>query len=307
MSAPAVPLPASDEEVPAVWAALGIPGAVDVHVHSMPDRVQRKVWAWFDAKVDADGRPAWPIRYRAPLDERLATLRRLGLRAATALVYAHKPDMADWLTGWALDLADREPLVVPGGTFFPEDGATASTAAALERGARVFKIHVPVGGYDLCDPRMAGAWSLLEETAVPAVVHVGSSPMPHPATGPDGLRRLLQRHPGLRVVVAHMGMAEYGEFLAMAEQHEGVHLDTAVTFTPFCEASDPFPPALLDRLAALGHKVVLGSDFPAIPHDYATQVRSLVALGFGADWLRAVCHDTGARLLGLDPPPGAAG
>jgi uncharacterized protein len=294
-----VPAPASDTEVPAVWAALGIPGAVDIHVHVLPPRVQAKVWAWFDSLRDEAGRPYWPIAYRGSEAERLAALDALGLRAFTALVYAHKPDMAEWLSGWALDLADRVPAVVPGATFFPEPSADRYVAEALDRGARVFKIHVPVGGYALDDPLMAGAWRQLEEAGVPAVVHCGSSPMPHPEAGPEGLRRLLARHPDLVVVVAHMGMHEYGAFLSMAEHHPGVHLDTAVVFTPFGQQRDPFPDALLARVAALPDKVVLGSDFPSIPHDYATQIRALVDLGFGDGWLRAVLHDTGARLLAL--------
>ncbi|MBA3279743.1 MAG: amidohydrolase, partial [Geodermatophilaceae bacterium] len=40
--------PGSDEEVPGYWAALGLPGLIDTHIHFLPDAVQRKVWAYFD-------------------------------------------------------------------------------------------------------------------------------------------------------------------------------------------------------------------------------------------------------------------
>jgi uncharacterized protein len=44
---------------------------------------------------------------------------------------------------------------------------------------------------------------------------------------------------------------------------------------------------------------VLGTDFPNIPYEYAVQLESLDRLELGDDWLRAVCWDNGARLLGL--------
>ena len=54
--------PHDDAGVPAFWRALGLRGAIDLHVHFMPERVLRKVWAFFDG-VDVDGAP-WAIRYR---------------------------------------------------------------------------------------------------------------------------------------------------------------------------------------------------------------------------------------------------
>jgi hypothetical protein len=52
-------------------------------------------------------------------------------------------------------------------------------------------------------------------------------------------------------------------------------------------------------LAEHPDRVVLGTDFPNIPHPYAHQLQALVRLDLGDDWLRAVCHDNGARLLGV--------
>jgi hypothetical protein len=76
----------TDEEVPGFCRGLGLPGLVDVHVHFMPERVLRKVWAYFDSIPAAAGL-AWPIHYRYEQQVRLAVLRRLGVLAHTALVY----------------------------------------------------------------------------------------------------------------------------------------------------------------------------------------------------------------------------
>jgi hypothetical protein len=55
--------------------------------------------------------------------------------------------------------------------------------------------------------------------------------------------------------------------------------------------------ALVSRLADFGDRIVFGSDLPSIPHSYAHAVHSVIALGMTTDWLRAVLHDNGARLL----------
>lgn len=140
---------------------------------------------------------------------------------------------------------------------------------------------------------------MLAEAGVPVVIHCGSGPAPGKHTGPENIARVLARHPRLRLIVAHMGMPEYEEFLDLAERYEEVRLDTTMAFTDFTEAFMPFPAEALPRLTALGDRVLLGSDFPNIPYAYLHQLRSLERLGLGEDWLRAVCHDNAADLFGL--------
>jgi predicted TIM-barrel fold metal-dependent hydrolase len=69
-----------------------------------------------------------------------------------------------------------------------------------------------------------------------------------------------------------------------------------MAFTSFFEEAAPYPRSLLPRLAALGDRVLLGSDFPTIPYPYAHQLEALDALGLGDEWLRAVCWENGNRL-----------
>ena len=51
-------------------------------------------------------------------------------------------------------------------------------------------------------------------------------------------------------------------------------------------------------------KVLLGSDFPTIPHPYAHQLEGLSRLDLGDAWLQAVCWENGAQLFGLTRPAG---
>jgi uncharacterized protein len=286
----------TDDEVPAFLAALGIPGIVDAHVHFLPDNLQDAVWRWFDRLS-----PAWPVTYRAPAPDRLATLARIGVRHHTALAYAHRPGMLTFLNEHTLGLAAAVPAVIATFTIFPEPGVGAETARCLAAGGRAVKVHLQVGGFDATDHLLDEAWRLLEDAGTPVILHAGAvadGSGNEQWCGPAPVRRLLARFPGLRLVIAHLGAPDHEAFVAIAEQHPGVWLDTAMVFTdrPYLA---PTPLHLIERVGAIGDRIVFGSDFPTIPHAFAAQVSGLAALGLGDDWLRQVLWGNGERLFAL--------
>ncbi len=289
-------LPMTDDEVPAFLAALGIPGIVDAHVHFLPDSVQDAVWRWFDRLT-----PTWPVTYRAPAQDRLVTLARIGVRHHTALAYAHRPGMLKFLNEHTMGLAATEPAVIPTFTIFPEPDVGAETARCLSAGGRAVKVHLQVGGFDATDPQLDEAWGLLQDAGTPIILHAGAvadGSGNEQWCGPEPVRRLLSRFPDLRLVIAHLGAPDHDAFVEIAAEHEGVWLDTAMVFTvPPYLAPSPFH--LVNRVAALEDRIVFGSDFPTIPHAFAAQVSGLAALGLGDDWLRNVLWGNGVRLFAL--------
>ncbi|MFC5177741.1 amidohydrolase family protein [Nocardioides taihuensis] len=296
--------PGADPEVAAVrsfWQGLGLPGLYDVHVHFLPENVQRKVYAQFDEAGPRIGR-AWPIRYRGTHDERVAHLRELGVRRFPTLPYAHRPGIASYLNGWARDFAADKPDCLWSATCYPEPEAAAYVAELVADGVEIFKVHVQVGEFHLDDPLLDPVWGTLADAGTPVVVHAGSGPVGNAFTGPEPLHRVLRRHPRLTAVVAHLGAPEYAEFVSLAERFERVHLDTTMVFTDFFDVEAPVPSEVIARLGDLRPKVLLGSDFPTIPYPYAHQLEGLVRAGFDDDWLRDVCWHNGVRLLGPADP-----
>ncbi|HVW81288.1 MAG TPA: amidohydrolase family protein [Mycobacteriales bacterium] len=280
------------------WQELGLPGLVDSHVHFMPDSVMRKVWAYFDGKGPLTGRE-WPIVYKWSEQERLDHLRAMGVRAFPSLVYAHKPGMSEWLNGWAAEFAAANPDVISTATMFPEPGVERYVDEALRSGARLFKVHVQVGRFDPRDPLLDDGWGMLADAGVPVVVHAGSGPTKGEYTGPGPIGAVLERHPTLAMISAHMGMPEHDDFLGFAERYANVMLDVTMCFTDFAGFGASLAKALAPRLAALRDKVLLGTDFPNIPHSYAHQLEVLHRLELDEDWLRAVLWGNGARLFGV--------
>jgi hypothetical protein len=286
-----------DVDIPAFCDALGIPGLADIHVHFLPPRLLRRVWAYFDTGGPLLG-ATWPIHYRLPDDaDRVARLRAMNVKVFTALAYAHRPDMAADLNAWTLDFAAATPGCVPSATFFPEPGVTKYVAEALDRGARVFKVHLQVGAFSPADPLLDPVWDLLTQAGTPVVIHAGHAPAGTRYTGPGPVSSLLKRHPDLPLVIAHMGAPDYTDFLDLAVAYERVALDTTMVFTDFFDALAPFPADALPQLKDLGEagKILLGSDFPNIPYPYARQLAGLAELGLGDGWLRAVCWESPRR------------
>jgi hypothetical protein len=295
--------PTSDADVAPWTDALGLDGLTDLHVHFLPDRVLQKVWSYFDNACEHYGR-AWPVHYKEPEDVRLGRLRDLGVTTFAPLVYPHKPDMAAWLTSWALDWAAQVPEAVPTATLYPEPSVTSYLGDALEAGARVVKAHVQVGGYDPRDPLLSGAWGLLADAGVPVIAHCGNGPIPGSFTGLDVFGQVLEAHPRLTVVLAHAGLPDYAGALALVERFERVYLDTTMVGTAYTENFAPLPPDWPARLAGVGDRVVLGTDFPNIPYADWEQIAAICGWAaaddrLGADFLRRVCQTTPDSLVGV--------
>lgn len=290
--------PRTDAEVPAYLEALGLPGLADIHVHFLPQNVLDKVWEYFDNAESNYGQP-WPIQYRFDTETRLQIVRDLGIRAIPALTYPHKPGMAAWLNEWNAEFAAAHDDVIHCGTLYAEPESADYVPKALAAGAKLFKIHIQVGGFSPDDPVLDPAWKALAEAQVPIVIHAGSAPLVGTFTGPQAVANVLERNPSLRFVIAHMGMPEYHEFAGLAETYSGVHLDTTMYASGYFNTPAEADPAYVERLAGLQDKIILGSDFPNIPYPYVDQISGLAGLGLGDDWMRSVLWRNGARVLGL--------
>jgi hypothetical protein len=279
----------TDADLPALWADLGVPGAIDIHTHFLPEPVMRSVWEYFD-QAGANYGIRWPIEYRWDDRARLEHLRAMGVKRFTALVYAHKPGMAAWLSEWALDFAAGVPDCLPTATLFPEPGVTDYVGRALERGALVFKVHLQVSDFDPRDPLLDPVWGMLADARAVVVIHCGSAPLPGRFTGPGPIGAVARRFPDLRLVVAHLGAGEFEDFLDMTQERPHTWLDTTMALTDFMQDLRPFPAGRLPQLRGLSEqgRVLFGSDFPNIPYPFAHQVQAL--LDHGLDMAQTVWH-----------------
>ena len=163
------------------------------------------------------------------------------------------------------------------------------------------KAHVQIGEYDPRVPELDAAWGVLAEAGVPLVVHCGHGPLRGKFTGLDIFDEVLRRHPRLTTVLAHAGMPEFDLAFDLVKRNPNVYIDTTMVGV---EVSPPLPGDFVPWLVDHTDRVVLGTDYPNIPHEYAHQISVIAGWAeandqLGVSFLRAVLHDTPARLLGL--------
>ena len=288
-----------DERLPRVWQALDIPGIADVHVHFLPDRLQQRVWSYFDRGGPLLGRPI-PVTYRYSEQERIRRLREMGVLAWTCLVYPHKAGMSAALNSWAIKFAAEVPEAIPTATFFPEPDAGRYLQEALEAGARAVKAHVAVGRYDPRDAMLRPVWGLLEQTGTPVIIHASSSPA-SPFTGPGPIGEVLAKFPRLRLIFAHAGSPETAGFLLLCARFAECRIDLSMVFDDFLGQEGADPLWFRSQLRGMADKVLWGSDYPSIPNPVAHQVTRLLQAGFSDDWLRRVLWRNARELFGLQP------
>lgn len=131
-------------------------------------------------------------------------------------------------------------------------------------GACGVKIHPSIERIAVDDPRVAHIWQACADLDLPVVAHGGRTHDSRVHHGePRRFAGVLQNHPTLRTVVAHLGGAEWRTAPELAETCPNVAFD-------LCEiiqyAGAPNAPTLADLgrlIASIGsHRVLFGTDFP---------------------------------------------
>ncbi|HXG77628.1 MAG TPA: amidohydrolase family protein [Gaiellaceae bacterium] len=146
----------------------------------------------------------------------------------------------------------------------------AEARRSLDLGARGIKLHPRAQAFALNDERLEPIFALAVERRVPILIHGGRG-LPPIA---EDLETLVRRHAGVRLIVAHAGIADMAGLAGRLGGLPGVYFDTSVW-----SAVD-----LLDLYRQVpAEQIVYASDYP-----YGRQPNSLLLA------LRA------ARLAGLD-------
>jgi predicted TIM-barrel fold metal-dependent hydrolase len=263
---------------------------IDVHTHLHPPRLFGAIRRWFAEKS------TWDLQHPTEPREVARVLREHGVDAFVFCSYAHKPAMAAELNVWLAQTAralGRGAFAL--GTVHVDDpDPAADMRAALRDGCIGLKVHENVQRIALDDPRLAGALDAVAEADGFVLAHVGAIPWSDETDdGPSRIAQVLERHPRLRVVVAHFGTPDWARYLALAECEPRLFLDTTMVFAPESPMHKPVPRAAVEAGAA---QIVYGTDWPNIPYAYESELRGLRALGLPAGVLRAITSENARRL-----------
>jgi uncharacterized protein len=211
---------------------------------------------------------------------------------------------------FCLDEPDREPgFCVPndrtlayaarsGGKLVPfvrldlTERPLEEAVRALDLGARGIKLHPRAQAFALNDDRLQPIFALAREREVPILIHAGRG---LPPIARD-LEALVKRNEGVRLILAHAGIADMAGLAGRLGGIPGVYFDTSVW-----SALD-----LLDLFRQVPpEQVVYASDYPygRQPNSLLASARAARLAGFDDRQLRDMLGETALRIAsGTDEP-----
>jgi uncharacterized protein len=162
----------------------------------------------------------------------------------------------------------------------------------LDLGARGIKLHPRAQAFSLDDERLAPIFELATERNVPILIHGGRG-LPPIA---EHLESLVRRCDGVRLIVAHAGIADMAGLAGRLGGIPGVFFDTSVW-----SGVD-----LLDLYRQVSpEQIVYASDYPygRQPNSLLMSIRTARLAGFDDDQLQALLGTNAKRIAEGQPIP----
>jgi len=262
---------------------------IDIHTHLHPPRLFAAIRRWFAE------RSPWRLEHPTEPGDVAAALRAAGVERFVFCSYAHRAGMARSLNAWLTHTArELGGYGLPLATVHLDDpGYVADFEDAIAEGCIGLKVHEDVQRLQVDDARFAPIFERLGSRGF-VLAHVGPIPWRVDRTGPDRVKRLLQRHPSLNFVVAHMGGDDAAAYFALMDSFANLYLDTTMAFAAVSPMRVTVPTTLLERYA---DRVLYGTDYPNVPYPYDSEMRALRGLELSEGAQRSIFHDNASRLL----------
>jgi len=280
--------------------------AIDTHVHieiddhghrSLPDALAEAASKYFKTDGMSPDLAGVAAYYR---ERRMAAV-VFTVDSRTAL--GHDPISSADIIDQASDHAD---VLVPFGSIDPLQGQAAIDLAyelVKDHGARGFKLHPTVQGFDPEDEAIEPLWAALEDLGVPVVIHTGQTGIGAGTKGGGGFRldlsnpmrldRVLAGHPGLDIVLAHPSVPWVDEQISVVTHKANAWIDLSGWSPKY------FPPQLVRAANSyLRDRVLFGSDFPLLTPE--RWLGDFAALDIKDEVRPLILKDNAVRLLGLD-------
>lgn len=257
---------------------------IDFHVHIWPDALAPAATAALSSQGGI------PALYDGTVAGLRASMAEAGIARSVVQPVATKPGQVRAINDWAAALASDD--VVPFGAMHPD---LEDPVAELERmhtlGLRGFKMHPEYQAFSPDDPRLTPMLDAASRLGMIFFSHAGADIGPQTLSGtPDVFARVIDRHPDLTIVLAHLG--GFRQWHDVPEHLVGrdVYMDTAFTLGHLPDEE------FVAIVRAHGvDRVLFGSDGPWT--DPVEEIAHLRSMPFTADELDAILGGNAERLL----------
>lgn len=179
---------------------------LDFHTHAFPDRLAPRAIAQLTVNAAASGYTPLTDGTVAGL---IASMDRAGIDRSVVCNIATNPHQMVKVNDFAISCLSN-PRLIPLGSLHPHVPVPdMETELHRLKGAGIpgLKIHPDYMGIEIDDPAFDPIFSLCESGNMFVVTHAGFDPVSpnHIHCPPDGVLRVMARHPNLLLVVAHTG------------------------------------------------------------------------------------------------------
>jgi len=159
-----------------------------------------------------------------------------------------------------------------------------------ELGLRGIKLLPMYAGFSPDDEKLDPLWRYAQEHSLPVLLHMGTTfiaQAPLAFTLPRLIEPVALKHPGVKIILAHLGHPYEGECLVTIRKHENVFADvSALHYRPW----QLYNSLMLAQEYGVWHKLLFGTDYP-----FTTVNASIAGLRSLNDMLE------GTKLPRLDP------
>jgi predicted TIM-barrel fold metal-dependent hydrolase len=259
---------------------------IDFHTHAFTDALAPSAMA---SLVENSGIPAY---YDGTISGLVRSMDAAGVDVSVIQPVATKPKQVVPINDWAASVASDR--IVPFGAMHPDFPDPAAEMARMRGlGIRGIKMHTEYQAFAPDEPRLWPVYEAAVENDLVFLFHAGEDlGVPTLLGTAEAFAGMLDRFPGLCVVLAHMGGFRQWEAARDLLVGRNIYLDTAYTIGQLDDE------AFLTMIREHGaDRVLFGSDGPWT--DSAAELAHIRSLPLAPREIDAITGGNAARLLAL--------
>jgi len=264
---------------------------IDTHTHIYPDKIAPKIEAVIIQQVGY----LWnSFKVSSLLD----TMAKCGIGMSIVFCIAERPEIVKRANDFVISVQREHGELIGFGTIHPDFEAYREEIKRLkESEIRGIKLSSTFQNFHVGEERMMRIYQALEEEGLILYLHAGREEgraIEDARTTPNGIGKVLDTFPKLKVVAAHFGGLD---MLEAARKHllgRELYFDTS--WFPSVEVLDRNEIAELIQQHG-SSKVLFGSDYPTT--EIEKQIRWISDLPLSAEDKELIFHKNAQRLLDI--------
>lgn len=203
---------------------------IDFHTHTFPDKIAPKAIAQLAERARIEP------TYNGTVQGLLENMEKHSIDKSIILNIATRPGQEETINNTALSVtADSKGKLVSFGSVHPDSPDCFDELRRIkEIGLKGIKLHPDYQGFDVEEERMEPLYDALEELGLPVVFHAGWDCLSpdHIHCRPIRSAETARRHPGLRIILAHLGgMKMWDDVYDYLAGIPNVYFDTSMAAT----------------------------------------------------------------------------